>query len=65
MTMLVGGPSEDGVLLVTFADSKTGEILAFIQVYPSDASLLNVSEAFGQKLGEQLVDIKLGSARKH
>ena len=65
MSLLVGGPTEDAVLFVTFADAKTGEILGFIQVYPSDASLLQVQDAFGPKLLQQFVDMNVGSARKH
>lgn len=65
MSLLIGGPVEDAVLLLTFADAKTGEIVGHIQVYPSDASLLEVQEAFGQKLMQQFVDMNLGSARKH
>jgi hypothetical protein len=63
MTLLVGGPAEDAVIFVTFADAKTGEILGFIQVYPSDSSLLDVENAFGQKLELQLADMNIGSAR--
>ena len=65
MTLLVGGPDEDAVLLVTIADAKTGEIVGFIQVYPGDASLLDAEAAFGQKLYQQLADMNIGSARKH
>jgi len=65
VTMLAGGPDEDAVLFVTIADAKTGEIVAFIQVYPSDASLLDAESAFGQKLHQQLTDMKIGSANKH
>ena len=65
MTLFVGGPDEDAVLLVTIADAKTGEIVAFIQVYTTDASLLDPEIAFGQKLHEQLTDMKIGAARKH
>jgi hypothetical protein len=64
MALLIGGPAEDAVLLVTIADAKTGEIVGFIQVYPGDASLLEVEAAFGPKLTQQLVDMNLGSARK-
>jgi hypothetical protein len=64
MTLLVGGPAEDAVLLVTIADAKTGEIVGFIQVYPGDASLLDAEGAFGQKLYQQLADMNFGSARK-
>jgi hypothetical protein len=65
MTFLVGGPAEDAVLLVTIADAKTGEIIGFIQVYPSDASLLNAEDAFGQKLYQQFADMNIGSAREN
>jgi hypothetical protein len=65
MSALVGGPDEDGVLFVTFADAKTGEIIGFIQVYPNDASLLEAETAFGQKLGCQLSNMNIGSARKN
>lgn len=65
MTLLVGGPAEDAVLLVTIADAKTGEIVGFIQVYPGDASLLDAEAAFGQKLYQQFADINIGSARKN
>ncbi len=64
-TFLVGGPAEDAVLLVTIADAKTGEILGFIQVYPNDASFLEPEDAFGQKLGCQLANMNVGSARKN
>lgn len=64
MTLLVGGPDEDAVLLVTIADAKTGEIVGFIQVYPNDASLMDAESAFGQKLYQQLADMNIGSARK-
>jgi hypothetical protein len=64
MTLLIGGPDEDAVLLVTIADAKTGEIVGFIQVYPGDASLLKVEDAFGQKLYEQFAGMNIGSARK-
>ncbi len=50
MTLLIGGPVEDAVLFMTIADAKTGEVVAFIQVYPTDASLLEVEAAFGPKL---------------
>ena len=65
MTLFVGGPAEDAVLLVTLADAKTGEIVGFIQVYPGDASLLETEAAFGQKLNLQLSDMNIGTARKH
>jgi len=65
MTLFAGGPVEDAVLLVTIVNAKTGEVVAFIQVYPSDASLLEVEAAFGPKLTQQLVGMNLGSARKH
>lgn len=65
MSLLIGGPVEDAVLLLTFADAKTGEIVGHIQVYPSDASLLEVQDAFGPKLMQQFVDMNIGSARKH
>ena len=64
MTLLVGGPGEDAVLLVTIADAKTGEIVGFIQVYPGDASLLDADGAFGQKLYQQFAEMNIGSARK-
>jgi len=64
MTLFVGGPAEDAVLLVTLADAKTGEIVGFIQVYPGDASLLDAEGAFGQKLYQQLAGMNIGSARK-
>jgi len=64
MTLLVGGPDEDAVLFLTIVDSKTGEVVAFIQVYPNDASLLDPESAFGPKLYQQLADMKIGSARK-
>jgi len=65
MTLLIGGPVEDAVLLITIADAKTGEIVGFIQVYPGDASLLETEAAFGQKLNLQLSDMNIGTARKH
>jgi hypothetical protein len=64
MTLLVGGPAEDAVLLLTIADAKTGEIVGFIQVYPGDASLLDAEGAFGQKLYQQFAEMNIGSARK-
>jgi len=65
MTLLVGGPAEDAVLLVTIADAKTGEIVGFIQVYPGDAPLLDAEGTFGEKFYQQLADMNIGSARKH
>jgi hypothetical protein len=64
MTMLVGGPDEDAVLLVTIVDAKTGEVLGLTQVYPNDSSFLDADDAFGSKLSQQLVEMNLGSARK-
>jgi hypothetical protein len=65
MSVLVGGPAENAVLLITMADAKTGEIIGFIQVYPGDASLLKAEDAFGQKLYQQLAEMNIGSARKN
>jgi hypothetical protein len=61
---VVGPLVKDIALLVTIADAKTGEIVAFIQVYPTDASLFEAESAFGQKLYEQLTEMKIGSANK-
>jgi hypothetical protein len=64
MTALVGGPDEDAVVYVTMADAKTGEVVAFVQVYPTDASLLDVESAFGLKLSQQFAEMKLGVKRR-
>jgi len=61
----VAGPLvKDIALFISIADAKTGEIVAFIQVYPNDASLWDAESAFGQKLHQQLTDMKIGSANK-
>jgi hypothetical protein len=56
---------KDFALLVTIADAKTGEIVAFIQVYPDDASFLGAENEFGPKLAQQLADMKIGTDHKH
>jgi hypothetical protein len=65
MTLLIGGPAEDAVVLVTMADAKTGEIISFTQVYPNDSSLLKAEDAFGEKLYQQFVVMNIGAARKN
>ncbi len=65
MTFLIGGPVEGAVLLVTMADSKTGEILGFIRIRPDADFLLKPEAAFGERLDNELANMNIGSARKN
>lgn len=66
MTFLIGGPSENALVLVTMADAKTGEIVGLIQIYPDSGGFLdNAEAAFGEGLDKQLSIMNIGSARKN
>lgn len=65
MTFLIGGPTEDAVLLVTMADAKTGEIVGLIKIYPGSGFLDSAERAFGEQLDCQLATMSIGSARKN
>ncbi len=65
MSFIAGGPAEGGILLVTMADAKTGEILGQIRVRPDSGFLDNGEAAFGEPIEEQLVNMNIGSARKN
>jgi len=64
MTLVIGGPAEGAVLLVTMADAKTGEIVGLIKIYTDDGFFGNAEEAFGQRLDEHLGIMNIGAARK-
>jgi hypothetical protein len=56
--------TEGAVVHVTFADAKTGEVLAMIRFYNTGDFLADEEEGFGAPLDAALADINLGSARK-
>lgn len=64
---LVGGVviTSNAVVVVTFVDAKTGEVLAMTRFHNADDDFLsNEEDAFGFPLDEGLAIINLGSARK-
>ena len=56
--------TEGAVVYVTFADAKTGEILAMIRFHNTGDFLTDPEEGFAVPLDGALADINLGSARK-
>jgi hypothetical protein len=66
MNFFIGGPGEDAVVFVTLADARTGEILGFIRMRPSnDGYLGRAEDAFGDGLDYGLETLNIGSARKN
>jgi hypothetical protein len=56
--------TEGAVVYVTFADAKTGEILAMIRFHNVGDFLTDPEEGFSIPLDKGLADINLGSSRK-
>jgi hypothetical protein len=56
--------TEGAVVYVTFADAKTGEIIAMIRFRNVGDFLADPEEGFATPLDEALADINLGSSRK-
>ncbi len=56
--------TEGAVVYITFADAKTGEILAMIRFHNTGDFLTDEEEGFAAPLDAALADINLGSARK-
>ena len=65
MTLLIGGPAEDALVLITMADAKTGEIVGLIKIYPGSGFLDSAEDAFGERLDSELANMNIGSARKN
>jgi len=65
MTLLIGGPVDAAVLLVTMADAKTGEILGMIRIRPEDDFVQKPEKSFGDRLNNELANMNVGSARKN
>lgn len=63
MNLLIGGPAEGAVVLVTMADAKTGEIIGLIRLYPGNEFLDSAETEIGERLDDQLSIMNIGTAR--
>lgn len=60
--ILIGGPKDSmATLILTMADAKTGEILAFVRLVNADKFVNDSEKAFGGALDKQFKKMRLGN----
>lgn len=60
--ILVAGPASSmGTLILTMADAKTGEILAFVRLVSADKFVKDSEKAFGDGLDKQFKKMRIGT----
>jgi len=60
--LLLAGPSSSTAsLILTMADAKTGEILAYVRIFSAGNFVADPEKSFGKRLDKQFAKMKIGA----